>query len=647
MDDTRTQQALDELADLFLTGQGPVADTQAPSAPPVSPTPPSGPTRDELVGPAPIRLRPKLTEKPKHAPPAPPTPLAPAIEGNAPLRLHPEPEPDDSPLASIGEVEPHDDNSQQDFTQEDLDAAFNDAPDPPAATTTPPAQEVSDQTVAVEAVILGNLPGLSGPWLTQYAQLLAQEEGPVAILHVDDDLIDLELVEPTNRDTTSRGVSLRMPPGGGKIDPRSVLEALLDSTDSPDSADSAPQTVLVHLDPQHDEQGLARALAIDDWTLMCGADDLAIIAGYKMLKAMVEDEPAVAQKRIGLMVMGSDPKVSQGAAHKFQAASESFLHMPVQLLGWQKQMVPVNLRHLGRFEDVDAVWPRLAQWFDLFAGSEPQADIQSVTSEPTGPAIQEPALAWAPPVYIVPPIVPSPVLEPGEPTILVEETVAPVQPPRPRPSKLFTELAEIAAKPRRMAPPTPPVTPIPPATPEPRPVVEAPPVAAHRPAAQPVSQAPPAQVSTPAPKPQAQPASPTTNEPNLVDLLMAGTGAVPGGIALEARCPHQSQTQLMLGQDGRLHLLCRHDSEGFDSLQAAMIDLLQASHWVREHLDLLALTQRQCRFDVDSKPVLHLFTDRADWATTLIARLGEALKLHLLQEVRVGEESAWFCTPLN
>jgi hypothetical protein len=53
------------------------------------------------------------------------------------------------------------------------------------------------------------------------------------------------------------------------------------------------------------------------------------------------------------------------------------------------------------------------------------------------------------------------------------------------------------------------------------------------------------------------------------------------------------------------------------------------------------------KFDPSTEPVLHLFTDRADWATALNARLGEALKLHLLQEVRVGDQSAWFCTPLN
>ena len=62
----------------------------------------------------------------------------------------------------------------------------------PVRTSKLVTRDPAGHAVAVEAVILGNLPGLSGPWLTQYAQLLAQQEGPVAILHVDDDLIDLE-----------------------------------------------------------------------------------------------------------------------------------------------------------------------------------------------------------------------------------------------------------------------------------------------------------------------------------------------------------------------------------------------------------------------------------------------------------------------
>ncbi len=583
MDDTRTQQALDELADLFLSGQAPANPSQDTPAPPADEAKP-GPG-DALTGPAPIRLGPKLRgqAQPPVTPPA--KPPAPAIdpqtvEGNAPLRLHTD---------ASDPLEPDD---LLDETEAAEDFSIDDEP---------------QHAVAIEAVMLGNLPGLSGPWLTQYAQLLAQQEGPVAILHIDDDLIDLELVEPTDPESDSRGVSLRMPPGGGQIDPVTVLDALLASHDT------APGTILVHVDPLNDQQGLTRALTIDDWTVMCGADDLAIVGGYGMLKRMVEDNPDVAGKRVGLMIMGSDPKDSQAAARKFQSAAESFLETPVQLLGWQKQMVPVNLRHLGRFEDVQSAWPRLARWFERCEASEIQLVEEPIFQNEPAPT----------PDY-QPPAPPKPVPAPA--ALGHRETPPRFQPrQRPEPSVPTPALAEPAAvyeAPQPIEPPP---------APKPQPIEVAP-------APQPQPR--------PEPEPQVELA---IDEPDLVELLMAGPGEVPGGIAMEARCPHQPNTQLMLDQAGRLHLLHRHDSEadGLEGLQPAMVDLLQARKWVYEHIELLQLTQRQLSFDYEAEPVLHLFTDRADWATALATRLGEALKLHLLQAVEVGDQQAWFCTPLN
>lgn len=592
MDDTRTQQALDELADLFLSGQTPESRTQ--DTPKPTPAPP---VKDELTGPAPIRLGPKLRGAPMPVRPK----EAAAVQGNAPLRLHTES--DDTPVASIG---PADDT---------IETHVGDPYDDEAGEADAPGH-----AVAVEAVILGNLPGLSGPWLTQYAQLLAQEEGPVAILHVDDDLVDLELVEPTDRDNEGRGVSLRMPPGGGAIDPVSVLEALLDS------AETAPGTILVHLDPQNDEHGLTRALMIEDWTLMCGADDLAVVGGYRMLKTMGEDNPAVAGKRVGLMIMGSDPKVSKDAARKFQSAAQNFLHTPVQLLGWQKQMVPVNLRHLGRFEDVASAWPRLAEWFHRYAATDPQpieAPVPVIQAQPIEVPEHQPSIANETPVEPKPVYIPEPVIE------------VPRQAPqrtRPQPES------------PRFSPPPPPTRHEVPVSPRPEPAEIIAPAAQTVP--EPRVEVP--EPATPLPSPM-PPVELEVDEPDLIELLMAGPGSIPGGIAMEARCPHQPKTQLILDQDGQLHLLHRHDSEadGIEGLQPAMVDLLQARKWVDEHLALLQLTQRQLKFDADTEPVLHLFTDRADWANALSVRLGEALKLHLLQAVEVGDQQAWFCTPLN
>ncbi len=602
MDDIRTQQALDELADLFLSGQSPSTSSTKPND-----------AVEGLTGPAPIRLGPKLRSQGQ----------SPASSGeSSSLRLHDEPdmEDEDGPLASIGLEDV--DTSEVESTRSDIRQ--------PTEADHESAYESSGHAVAVEAVILGNLPGLSGPWLTQYAQLLAQEHGPVVILHVDDDLIDLELVEPMDRNGPGSagrgGVSLRMPPGGGRLDPVSVLEALLESPEN------APGTVLVHLDPVHDEQGLARALMIDDWTLLCGADDLSIVGGYRLLKTLVDQDPRVAQRRVGLMIMGSDPDVSQQAARKFQSAAKDFLNAPVQLLGWQKQMVPVNLRHLGRFEDVVHAWPRLAEWFDRYAATDPLPEPQDDPSEAPVSGLKEREQAKG----------------------LEQRRL------EPRPQEAMSVEPDVAGIHRdeavKQAPKTTVVEPppfIPKHEPKPKPVIEPEPVSAvHASSREQAAASPTIASPTGDADRGGMPDTESSSQPDALDLsafLMAGPGAIPGGVVMEARCPQQPGTQLLLDQAGRLHLLHRHDSQatGFEGLQSALVDLLQARRWVREHLQLLQLTQRQLRLDAEAEPVLHLFTDRADWATALIARLGDALKLHLLQEVRVGDQRTWFSTPLN
>jgi len=78
----------------------------------------------------------------------------------------------------------------------------------------------------------------------------------------------------------------------------------------------------------------------------------------------------------------------------------------------------------------------------------------------------------------------------------------------------------------------------------------------------------------------------------------------------------------------------------------AITEMLEARAWVNEHLDLIRLTQRQMNFDAVD-PVLHLFTARADLAARLAAQLGDAVKLHLLDEVTVGGQRTWYCTPLS
>ncbi|MEM7627466.1 MAG: hypothetical protein AAF333_17860 [Planctomycetota bacterium] len=409
-----------------------------------------------------------------------------------------------------------------------------------------------------EAVVLGNLPGMAGPWLTQYGQLLAQQDGAVVILHVDDDAIDLELLEPTSppqqtEDETglpATGPSLRVPPGGF------AGRDLVDVLDQLNRARVSPvRTVLVHLDAT--EEALPRLLDLDYWTLLSGADDAAIVAGYRLLKRLLESDGRVAGTQVGLMVVGSDQDAGHKAAGKLRTAVANFLQTPLELIGYQPKMIPARCRTLGRFGNLEEVWPRLTAWLKQLQPPAPEA----------------------------------PAAEPA-PRAALPELEQPVR-------------VEAAAKQPRAAEP-----------------------------------------EDPHPHPQADA---TPDLFSLIDSDPRTTASIPGGLALEARCPSQPHTQLALDATGRLHLLHRHDSAEGDppTPKEAIVELVAVRDWARQHRQLLQLTERGRRFDPDADPVLHLFTDRADLSVHLVARLGDLLKLHLLRDVTVGNERTFFCTPLS
>ena len=190
---------------------------------------------------------------------------------------------------------------------------------------------------------MGNLPGMAGPWLTQYAQLLAQHQDgqhAVAVLHLDGDHLDLELIEPTvrsagdsaNDDPAARAPSLRVPPGGfGDRDLIDLLDQLCRTGPTPVG------TVLLHADPRHEE--VQRLVDFPDWTLLSGADDAALAAATQLVRTMCDQDPRVAATRLGLMIMGSDAQASQQAAERVSRDMHDLLAAEPQLVGYQQQTV--------------------------------------------------------------------------------------------------------------------------------------------------------------------------------------------------------------------------------------------------------------------------------------------------------------------
>jgi len=482
----------------------------------------------------------------------------------------------------------------------------------------------------VEAVMLGHLPGLAGPWLTQYAQLLADQTGPVLIIHVDEHdapgsgtsvpvsptpdqgRIDLELVEPNDKhhpaSAPARG-SVRVPPrppSTPETDPAiGMIDAMVRARVGKVS------TILLHLEADTDPKRLSRLLAIDDWTLLTGSDDIAVAGAQALLRKLAEADTRAAEKQVALMVMGAELRAAEAAARRIAQACEPIFKHPPLSLGSHARLGPVNVRQLGSFTGLGRLWPRLVAYFaDLDTPEAPE-----VTEAPPPPAQPQPQ-PRTPPQH--------------EP----EAAAASARATPPRHDGLGASAsasASAAAGASTSATAT--------ATAPPR---------RQRPA-----------VTPRPPRPAAASGSATDPPPRLAELVAAGSHGITGGIALEARCPYQPLTELVLDEAGRLHLLRREvpvtaeddataahvpDDAG---IRAAIVDLVEARKWVREHLELLKLTLRDADFDAEADPSMHLFTAKAHLATPLVAKLGDQVRLHLLQQVTVGRESTWFTTPLN
>ncbi|MCC6580699.1 MAG: hypothetical protein IT440_09670 [Phycisphaeraceae bacterium] len=659
MDKRRTDQTLDALADLYLTGtessapaDRDVAQAREPSS---APTPPPAPGR------APFRLMPKIATVAIDA--FDPHPLAAELD---PL----EQESDDREAIAI----------LASPSRPRL-AASPVMPTSPTLTSrqTPSAQTLPDLTV--EVVVLGNLPGIASPWLTQYAHRLAQQHGPVAVLHVDAEQIDFDLVGTLQHREPLEQVRRRLTLQSDDGLPRRLRWLL--------NADPFPVTRwLIHLTETTSTQ-TKRFLGLDRWTILSGADDAAAVAAYRWLKqALVEQVPPLPA-HVGLMIMGSDEAAAGSMAKQFQTTTQRFLQTQVQWLGAQKQMVPVHVESLGSFvldgegmdqllnefhrrqhpeawdalDEESVTMPAIATGHDdmdapvatLTRASDEPDDAATLDMDlilpppPSPPEVNEPEASGASATAFFrqpneseasgasatglshPQTTPSPTAEPAVVVAASSSLEQFVNRLKTNPSS-----APLMPRPR----PAPASSPVPP----PVPVVQEPVADA---AANRTPDVEPVRLPPQPPKPEPTPAWRAADDvagPDEVDL---GAFLVDGGVKLAARCPHHPDTQLLLDEDGRLHLLMHHVAARQPSLREAVIELLAARHWVRRHLSLLELTQRQLRFDPQAQPTLHLFTDDAKPAVAIVHDLQQDVRVHLLRQVSVGSQSAWFSTELN
>lgn len=489
-----------------------------------------------------------------------------------------------------------------------------------------PPQRAVSREAHVEAVFLGNLPGFGGPWLTQYAHHLATAAGPIAVLHVDDVQIDLELIGAAahrrDLDTLSRAADVPAEQG---------ILATLDAL----AADHLPPLAafILHLpDPLGD---VSRTIAadLDNWTIVCSSDQAAVVSAYRWIKGLLEDESVnAAPHRIGLMVMGCDHATAQETSAKLSDTAGAFLDADIELIGSLKQMVPVQLRTLGSYEGGADVWPKLLRWLNDRASHDPiaapppppEAAQQNIEIEP------EPQPA-APPMSAIE--MQTAAEEEGIPTAALDELpvdltqvpVTGVEDERetdtpggaPDSVKQFVERIRKPKKPSDSSPP-----------PEQSPPEQSP--APQQPAQQ-----------TPQPVPAPQVAAVTDDEPDLAALVKDAHIA-----PLRARSPHDEQVQLGIDDEGRLQLLLRHTGEP-DRIKDSLSRLAYVGHWAGLHAQLLQLTAPDSNLNPALSPAMHLFTEHGKAAAAMVVYVDPDTHLHLLQRIVVGDQSTWFCTALK
>ncbi|WP_428388208.1 hypothetical protein [Mucisphaera sp.] len=450
-------------------------------------------------------------------------------------------------------------------------------------------QPTERPSLGLEAVILGNLPGLGGAWLTQYAQHTADEHGTVALLHADDDALDLEII----------GERRDQQPAPGRIPPNARdRDNLVETIDQLATNANAPLgRVLVHIEPYRNgtiqPAALSKLAGFDRWTILCGADDAAIVACYRMLKHLVEANPQNAPRRISLMVMGSSEIDGLEAARKVQTAAQNHLGRPIDLAGSLARMRPISTRPAGRFTPADRAWLHFRGWMDDLAHGEaplfvpPAENTQSLHDTEAQSPTEEQAMT-------------QPLAEPLPPTIDPLPDAAILNPAK----ETHHSRVGLHAQPN--------------ASPETVHSQEAP-------------------ESTSVKTTEADAAALIKDHPDL---------GLRDALQLDARDPQNPDITLLLDAKGRLHLIYQLQKDAESSLDHALLQLKQTAAWATEHLQLLQLTQRQCHFDTTAEPILHLATEQPQAALKQSRRLDPNLRIHLLQHVRIANLTGWNLTPL-
>ena len=163
---------------------------------------------------------------------------------------------------------------------------------------------------AVTTVLVGNLPVLAGLWTTQFADVVARDGGPTALVRFERNDVTIELLHADGRQVPPVGpsaVSLWLPRAASTV--RRWLVCVPADTSAAD------------------------VLAVGkDIILMTGADEAAVTGAYLRLKYLADEGISSGRpiERVGIVVVGATSEQAAHASARLGDAARSFLGVDVE-----------------------------------------------------------------------------------------------------------------------------------------------------------------------------------------------------------------------------------------------------------------------------------------------------------------------------
>jgi hypothetical protein len=200
-------------------------------------------------------------------------------------------------------------------------------------------------------VLVGHLPVMSGLWLSQYADRVARDRGAVCMLRLEHDAVTLEVLRANGRRPAVR--------------PQATLAEAMRAVAS---------AVTTWMVVPRANDAIEIPSAIEEITILTGADEPAVVSAYRLVKSCVESSAAAGAilPPISVAVLGADDEECARVAEKLDKTTRAFLHVDLPVRGGLQRVAPVESTFRGTF---DAEAPKLAQILAMVAEAERTAPV--------------------------------------------------------------------------------------------------------------------------------------------------------------------------------------------------------------------------------------------------------------------------------